>query len=235
MWNPVKLVDPNGMEAEDDWYKDTEGYVHWSSEVHSQDDLRKGETYIGRSVLMTEEGSDEVLYGDQYGHTHHSVSLKDAYITRDRPNYLVRRMHESAGEFWGNPVTKGVIIGMGTLIGLSELSMLINSGSILSTGGEVVATGGSSTMISSNSIEKLVLDAQRLYPKKAGKIEMHHIVPKYLGGDPKGPMVAIDAAYHQVITNAFRSIYKYGQAPPSAEVLERILKMVYGKFPIPTP
>jgi hypothetical protein len=48
--------------------------------------------------------------------------------------------------------------------------------------------------------DDLVKAAQSKFPGKAGKIEQHHVTPKYLGGDPKGPTVPIDAAYHQEIT-----------------------------------
>ncbi len=122
-WNPMKLVDPDGNEAidNDDWYKDKDGYVHWDANVNSQKDLNNGEEYLGKTVIMTAEGSDEVTYGDQYGHTWESVSLQEVSVTEKAPNPLVDRIHQSAGEFWGNPVTKGVLIGIASLIGASEL------------------------------------------------------------------------------------------------------------------
>src|SRR5690606_26361734 len=55
--------------------------------------------------------------------------------------------------------------------------------------------------------DDLLRAAQKQFPNKAGKIEQHHITPKYLGGDPKGPTVPLDAAYHQQITNAFRDAW----------------------------
>jgi hypothetical protein len=42
--------------------------------------------------------------------------------------------------------------------------------------------------------EDMITSAQDAYPGKAGKIELHLITPKYLGGDPEGPLVAMDAA-----------------------------------------
>ena len=123
MWSPVILIDPDGNEAidNDDWYKDKNGHVHWDANVHSQEDLKKGEEYIGKTVRMTAEGSDDVTYGDQYGHTWESVPLREVSITEKAPNPLVDRIHQSAGEFWGHPVTKGVLIGIASLIGASEL------------------------------------------------------------------------------------------------------------------
>jgi hypothetical protein len=84
-----------------------------------------------------------------------------------------------------------------------------------------------------NNYENSVKEAQQKYPNKAGKIEEHHIDPKYLGGDPKGPTVPIDAAYHQVITNEFRANWGYGQPIPTNNQLQIIKSNVYTKFPLP--
>jgi RHS repeat-associated protein len=83
------------------------------------------------------------------------------------------------------------------------------------------------------SFKQKVSDAQETYPKKAGKIENHHIAPKYLGGDPNGPTVPLDGAYHQMITNAFRNEAPYGSGPVSPEELQQIMNKVYSQFPLP--
>ncbi len=119
-WNPVKLVDPDGNEAleNDDWYKDKNGHIHWDASVHSQDDLKYGEEYLWKTVRMTAEGSDKVTYGDQYGHTHESVPLKEVSITatltdfeRTMSNPLVQSIHRSAAEFWGTALDIGIETG----------------------------------------------------------------------------------------------------------------------------
>ncbi len=68
-WNPIKQLDPDGMEAIecDDWYIDAKGHVQWDANVHSQDDLNNGETYLGQTVTMMAEGSDIATFGDQIG------------------------------------------------------------------------------------------------------------------------------------------------------------------------
>lgn len=81
--------------------------------------------------------------------------------------------------------------------------------------------------------EDLVNAAQEKYPNKAGKIEQHHITPKYLGGDKNGPLVPLDGAYHQEITNTFRNVWPYGQPQPNALQLRQILEQVYTKYPLP--
>src|SRR5262249_55036468 len=63
-------------------------------------------------------------------------------------------------------------------------------------------------------IEEWTDIAKLKYPLKAVKDEWHHVVPKYLGGDADGVVVQLNAAYHQLITNAFRELAPYGQAAP---------------------
>jgi hypothetical protein len=79
--------------------------------------------------------------------------------------------------------------------------------------------------------------ARVLYPKLAGRIHLHHVVPKYLGGAQSGKVVAIDAAYHQLITNEFRTLWSYQMTSqgllPTSDQLARIMITVYTKYPIP--
>ncbi len=93
--------------------------------------------------------------------------------------------------------------------------------------------GEAAAKTTGNSIDDLVRAAQKEFPKKAGNIEQHHITPKYLGGDPKGPCAPLNAAYHQKITNAFRDAWQYGQKQPSPEELRQIIQDVYSKYPLP--
>jgi RHS repeat-associated protein len=87
----------------------------------------------------------------------------------------------------------------------------------------------------SDKIGKLTDQAKKLFPKKANKPdEDHHITPKYLGGDPNGPTARISAAYHQLITNAFRELAPYGQKVEySAEQVKNFMSDVYSKYPLP--
>ncbi|MGD0510742.1 MAG: RHS repeat-associated core domain-containing protein, partial [Candidatus Micrarchaeaceae archaeon] len=76
--------------------------------------------------------------------------------------------------------------------------------------------------------------ANKKYQNKAGCVEVHHIIPKYLGGSNEASnLVEIPAAYHQLITNAFRNAYKYGQVQPGEELLIQILQEVYESIPLP--
>ena len=77
--------------------------------------------------------------------------------------------------------------------------------------------------------------AQQRYPKKAGKIENHHVEPEYLGGPAKGPTVPIDAAYHQAITGAFRKLHPYRAPMPDPVDVRRYMDAVYAEYPLPKP
>lgn len=62
---------------------------------------------------------------------------------------------------------------------------------------------------------------------------MHHIDPKYIGGDPKGRLIKLDGAYHQMITNEFRRIHGYGSGYLDITNRYRYMNDVYKKFPLP--
>ncbi len=87
--------------------------------------------------------------------------------------------------------------------------------------------------VAARNTDDLVRSAQRQYPNKAGRIEQHHVTPKYLGGDAKGPLVPLDGAYHQQIANEFRRLHPYGSQKPSPERLQEIMRQVYDKYPLP--
>ena len=84
-------------------------------------------------------------------------------------------------------------------------------------------------------VVNLIKLAEKKYPKYAGQYHNHHIIPVFLGGSPFGPTIRIPAAYHQLITNEFRSYgfgYNRGKGMPKHEDLLRIIKEVYSKYPI---
>ena len=127
-------------------------------------------------------------------------------------------MFETAGlEAWAQWRTPELLAG-GISIGISALSSL----SALQAAKGVLKYS-----------DDLVKSAQKLYPNKAGKIELHHISPKYLGGAKNGAMVPLDGAYHQMITNEFRSIRSYGLGPVNEAYRLDIMKRVYSKFSLP--
>jgi hypothetical protein len=77
-------------------------------------------------------------------------------------------------------------------------------------------------------------EAQRAYPHLYGKSgQEHHVHPIYLGGPKDGPTVRLDSAYHQLVTNAFREAHAYGQGLPNPRDLERIMRTVYSRYPLP--
>lgn len=134
----------------------------------------------------------------------------------------------------GAIVVVGYGVEIGTAIGIrcaaDEQGCADEAGQVVDKGSQVVDEGIQNT---TSSIDDLVQQAQEQYPNKAGNIELHHIFPQYLGGDPNGPVVPLDAAYHQVITNAFRALWPYGQGAPALEQAQQIMQQVYNKFPLP--
>lgn len=153
---------------------------------------------------------------------------------------------------WGGPQTAqeweqaGDILGATEIPGLAQLGDAISLGSNLYQGNgtgtflslAAFIPGGSQSKLAAKGVlkysDELEKAAQKLYPNKAGKIELHHITPKYLGGAKNGPLVPLDASYHQVITNEFRALWPYGNGVPSASELQNIMKQVYSKYPLPT-
>ncbi len=86
----------------------------------------------------------------------------------------------------------------------------------------------------SEGFRHAVRDAERLYPKLAGKVHKHHVVPMYLGGPVDGPIIEVNVAYHKLITNEFRRKHAYGlKDKPTQEKLIQWLKEVYDKYPLP--
>jgi hypothetical protein len=81
--------------------------------------------------------------------------------------------------------------------------------------------------------DELLSAAQKAYPGKADVTELHHVTPKYMGGAPNGPTAPLDAAYHQQITNEFRSLWPYGGRQPTPQELQEVMEKVYQKYPLP--
>lgn len=80
--------------------------------------------------------------------------------------------------------------------------------------------------------QKLLDQAKKQYPKKAGKDEWHHVIPIYVGGAKAGDRILLNGAYHQLITNEFRAQWPYGGGRPSFDKLQEILDVVYKKYPL---
>jgi hypothetical protein len=62
---------------------------------------------------------------------------------------------------------------------------------------------------------------------------LHHIIPKYLAGFATPDVAKLPAAYHQLITNAFREAWPYGAGQPNPQTLINIVRKVYSSYPLP--
>lgn len=116
------------------------------------------------------------------------------------------------------PQTPGEAVSLAIMVGTDGLGEVGEAGAALSKGG---------------TIEKLTTEAKELYPKLAEKADqLHHVIPKYLGGAKDGDLAKIPAAYHQLITNAFRERLAYG-VQHGVEAIQQTIKEVYKLFPLP--
>ena len=81
--------------------------------------------------------------------------------------------------------------------------------------------------------QKIVKDSRQRYPEKTGYYEDHHIDPQYMGGSPKGKVIELDGAYHQMITNEFRKLQPYGLDKLDETARNNYMRKVYLKYPLP--
>ena len=65
-------------------------------------------------------------------------------------------------------------------------------------------------------------------------MQWHHVEPIYMRGARNGKLIQIDAAYHQMITNEFRSHHAFGTRIMLEDAARRdIMQKVYMKYPLP--
>ena len=117
----------------------------------------------------------------------------------------------------------------------SSAAMHSNAGLLERTGKSVTTFTGEVYISKSDPhYLELLKEAQARYPKKAGQMQWHHIDPIYMGGARNGKLIQIDAAYHQMITNEFRSHHAFGIRKMLDEAARRnIMQEVYMKYPLP--
>jgi RHS repeat-associated protein len=82
-------------------------------------------------------------------------------------------------------------------------------------------------------IQNLMQKARDLYPKLCNKFQLHHPIPKYLGGNPDQTLIELEAPYHQLITNTFRNLAPYGNPIPDSQSVQNIVNQVYSQYPLP--
>jgi RHS repeat-associated protein len=111
--------------------------------------------------------------------------------------------------------------------GLGELA---EAGTALMRGLELSAKLTEEGVSGAEKVAKLTEEGDKLFPSKAGNFEMHHNMPKRLGGAEDGPLTRLPASYHQFITSATRTLTKnYTDFSAGAKA---IMDKVYSYFPI---
>jgi RHS repeat-associated protein len=98
---------------------------------------------------------------------------------------------------------------------------------------EIEADAEAAAAATESKIAQLLEEAKGLYPKLCNKFQWHHNTPKYLGGDPNGPLTLLEGPYHQLITNAFRKLAPYGEEVPNSLSVQNIVNQVYSQYPLP--
>ena len=98
---------------------------------------------------------------------------------------------------------------------------------------EIEADAEAAAAATEAKIADLMQKAKEIYPKLCNKFQLHHPIPKYLGGNPDQALVELEGPYHQLITNAFRNQWGYGQGPPPPDLVQNIVNTVYSQYPLP--
>jgi hypothetical protein len=118
----------------------------------------------------------------------------------------------------------------------NAINVVLDQDAIAAAGGNLANAAIDMSSYSASSwsqYNRLVAQARKQYPKLAGQSQLHHIIPKYLGGPQNGPLVKLDAAYHRLITTAFNQAWPRGGAEPNSMQLVEIMNKVYSKLPLP--
>jgi RHS repeat-associated protein len=208
--SPINWGDPYGLAQ--DSPQDTTGGINWGSAA----------SYVGGTALIVAGGAIAL------GGAGLDATGVGAFLGIPM-NVEGGAMAVSGAAIIATAQGAAVVVGTGvTLQGMNILYNEAGEPSPTDESSEGLYSGGSQ-----EEYDQLVSEAQGAYPNKAGDIESHHITPQYLGGPANGPIVDLDAAYHQQITNAFRQAYPYGQPPPDATTLQSIMQDVYNQYPLP--
>lgn len=116
-------------------------------------------------------------------------------------------------------------------------ALLTNSGILVARNLERFSRAYIATIDATQRSTRLLVDlydeGALRYPNLVGRFELHHIIPRYLGGLQNGLLVQLDASYHRMITTASQQAYAYRQEEPALEELIAIVQRVYTTYPIP--
>jgi hypothetical protein len=92
---------------------------------------------------------------------------------------------------------------------------------------------GEATRKLGKKARRIAKAAEEAYPKKAGKVERHHMRPRYLRGSKHGTTRDLPDPLHQVATNRIREQFPYGRSGrPSGKEIEETLEDIYEELGI---
>jgi hypothetical protein len=87
--NPIIYNDPLGLTSSGfqenqnitGWVDDPEKGVYFDPDVHSQDDVKPGQKYLGEEIIITDENGDPIGFGNDQGRISYDVNLDPVTVT----------------------------------------------------------------------------------------------------------------------------------------------------------
>jgi RHS repeat-associated protein len=255
---PILLCDPLGLEAEGGPDDDKNGNEITRKVQESREVVVKGyptkeqkrrrfwnrvwggvntffgamEASIGSGLIASGVGTPLGVIMLLHGVDHAAAGISQMTSGKQTDNYTykeIKKIAKAGGA--SNQMAENIATFADASISIAGAGLASSVSRSLTRSAPKIMVEASEGVI--KSYDDFVKEAQKLYPNKSGKIELHHITPKYLGGAKNGAVIPLDASYHQVITNEFRSLWPYGNGIPSATELENIMNQVYSKYPLP--
>ncbi len=244
--NPVNLIDPYGMAvtATENGYTITgdDIFTYWNNLQYASQQENWNNFYEaldfasvnpqGNAFANAIDGINVTPFGSNLNYDRewggeYNLSFRSE---TEKSNPIVDAIYKGQRNFLGYPITRATISGL-TFIASGGIEGIMSLPSLARSGWNLFSSSAAKGVTQYS--DDLVKAAQKIYPKKAGTTQLHHITPKYLGGAKNGSLVPLDGAYHQMITNEFRALWGYGKGVPSATELQSIMKQVYTKYPLP--
>jgi RHS repeat-associated core domain len=84
--NPIIYNDPLGLTAERydalrDWVRDPEEGVYFDPNVHGPDDVKPGQEYLGKEIIIKDENGEPIGFGNDQGGISFNVNLAPVTVT----------------------------------------------------------------------------------------------------------------------------------------------------------
>lgn len=221
--NPINNIEIDGK----DWYRNENGDMMWrrmQDKTYTDDNsvvwTNAGTTYLhqrndGSAIYFSQGTNDDgELTLSSHGLSRNEMSVFGLFHSeKAKMSAIEDHVNPSAGSF-------------AKMMGV-EMAAQWTDPYLLTAGATIIL--GIPQGPNKAALENM---AKQKYPKKAIGNDWHHIAPMYMGGAKNGPMIEINSAYHQMITNEFRMYHPYRLGPLSPAERQIIMNKVYSKYPL---